>query len=771
MKKINLLFLFLIPVMVCFPQQNSNNGESYLNPSLLPEKRAALLLKEMKLEEKTAQLMSYGIDMLYDSSGYDKPGMEKILANGIGQLRDHHLLDIDKSVKIHNGMQKYIIENTRLGIPAIIHGEGLHGYVGFDATSFPQALALSSSWNIDLIHDVFTVVAKETRSRGVHQLLTPVLDIARDPRWGRFSETYGEDPYLTAEIGKTVVNAFQGEGETYLDDNHVISTLKHFPAHGTARGGFNCAPPVLFERELREVFMYPFQQCIQEANAGSVMAMYGEIDGVPVHTSEWILKDILREEWEFDGYIVSDYAAIELLTTGHQWEFYRHHVAKDSLEAAVMAINAGVNQELMNPYAYGALADLVRNGRIPEESIDEMVYPILEYKFKLGLFENPYTDEKNAVKVSMTPAHDSLALEAALQSIVMLKNEADVLPLNMGAMKKIAVIGPNANRKLLGDYSTDRPKYFVTVLDGMKNLAGNNIEIQYHEGCRIMPKTGMNKDQLEQNKKLISEAVDVASKSDAVILVLGGDRTTAREGRDRSELSLVGLQEELALEIAKTGKPVVLCLIGGIPYAIPEVYKAVDGVFQCWNLGQETGNALAAVIAGEYNPSGKLTITIPKSVGHLPAYYNKKPSLYMRAYLYDKEEGGYLYPFGHGLSYTSFDISNLTLIKDTITTEEPLEVSVEVTNTGNRAGVEVIQLYIHDKVSSVTRPMRELKGFQRVELTAGETRKVSLTLDTEQLAFYNREMEFVVESGEFELMVGNSSEDSDLLKKVFWIEK
>ncbi len=769
MKLNHLLFPALI-MLIFSGFSNTVPGDAlYKKPSAPVEDRVEDLLKRMTLEEKVAQTLCYGIDMMMLDNQYDTSKLNTILKHGIGQLRDHNKVDVVTSVQLHNDVQKYLIENTRLGIPAIIHGEGLHGYVNHDATSFPQALALAGTWNLELINKVYTHVAKETRSRGVQQLLTPVLDIARDPRWGRFSETFGEDPVLTAEIGKQIVTSFQGTTDSFLDAEHVISTVKHFPSHGSPYGGFNCAPALVNDRMLREVHMYPFTKCIQDAGVVSVMAMYGEIDGIPVHASKHILKDVLRDELGFKGFVVSDYAGIELLGTGPQWEFHRHHVASDSLHAGELAAKAGVNVELMIPHGYAALADLVRQNKVKEETLDSLIRPVLEYKFRLGLFENPYVDEQKALDITNSESNNQLALEAAKQSVLMLKNKNNTAPVHPDKTSSIAVIGPNADRQLLGDYSTLKPRYFSTVYEGIKQRAGKKIDVVYHEGCKITPEIPENKNQLEKDRESIKKAVSISKESDMIVAVVGGDRNTAREGRDRNNLDLVGLQEELINELAALDKPLVLCIIGGIPYAIPDIYEKVDVVYQCWNLGQETGNAVAATLFGDHNPCAKLTVSIPRSVGHLPAFYNKKPTAYTREYLYDPAPGGFCFPFGHGLSYTTFSYDNLTLEYDTISTGDKVNISVDVKNTGTRDGVEIVQLYIHDFVATVTRPMKELKAFKRAVIKAGETKTVSLTLNANDLSFYNKHMKRVTEPGLFKIMVGSSSKDEDLLMTELFI--
>lgn len=753
--------VFVFSTFSCDQSSDKETGTlPYKNPALSIDERVEDLLGRMTVEEKTAQTMSVAAGLFTENGIIDTVQAIAFFKGGIGQVRDYFHADEQESVHIHNWIQRYLIENTRLGIPAIIHGEGLHGYVNNRATSFPQAIAMASTWNMELIDSIYTVIAREARSRGVQQLLSPVVDVVRDPRWGRYSESYGEDPYLTGEITVRAVKSLQGD--TLSSNRHVIGTLKHFPGHGSTLGGLNCAPLLATERELHEIFLYPFKQAVQRASAGSVMASYGEYDGIPTHTNSYLLRDVLRKQWGFEGFVVSDYFALKLLTQGWQWEFYRHFVAEDTVQAAAMALKAGVNMELPDPGPYISIADQVKEGKLSEELLDSMVGDVLKYKFRLGLFENPYANPDDALQVSNMPEAQSLALESAKQAIVMLKNEKNVLPISQEKYKTIAVIGPNANNVNLGDYSTEKPKYYVTVLEGIKKRSGGNYNVQYNEGCKITLPLPENQDQLEKDRKSIEQAVEIAKKSDIVILAVGGDRNSDREGRDRSNLQFVGLQNELIHQIEALGKPIVLCIFGAKIYAIPEIYKKSDAIFQCWNLGQETGNALASVLFGDYSPSGKLTVSIPISEGHLPVYYNKKPSLYARDYMFESNPGGYVFPFGFGLSYTSFEIDNVRLEKNEIQPDESVHVYADITNTGSRDGAEVVQMYLRDNVSSVTRRMKELKDFERVYLTKGETATVEFIITPEKLSFYDRNMNFVVEPGDFTVMVGSSSKDEDL---------
>jgi beta-glucosidase len=610
------------------------------------------------------------------------------------------------------------------------------------------------------------MTAEETRVRGAHQALTPVVDVAREPRWGRVEETFGEDPWLVARMGVAAVRGFQGDA-SFTNTKHVVATLKHFAAHGEPEAGMNCAPANISERVLRDVFLAPFRTAIEEAGAISVMASYNEIDGVPSHANEWLLRNILRDEWGFDGFVVSDYYAI--------WELhYRpgthgHFVAHDKKEACALAVRAGVNIELPEPDCYLHLRELVQEGTIDESQIDSLIEPMLRWKFRMGLFENPFVDPDEADRIVGSTKNRTLVRKAARECITLLENRDQLLPLDPQNANTIAVIGPNANRSLLGGYS-GVPKTDSTVLEGITQKVGGLANVGYAEGCKITVGGSWNEDAVvagnaDEDRRLIAEAVALAQESDVVILAIGGNEQTAREAwsrthmGDRTSLELVGRQQELIDAIAATGKPIVACVFNGRPLVLSGVREKVSAVLECWYLGQETGNALADVIFGDFNPGGKLPITIPRSVGHLPAFYNHKPSA-RRGFLFDDVSP--LYPFGFGLSYTSFEISTIQLSSDSIPVDGSTEVSADVTNTGDRAGSEVLQLYIRDCVSSVTRPIKELKGFERVYLQPGQTQRVTMEIAFEQLAFHDLNMNRIVEPGMFEVMVGTSSRDADL---------
>ena len=766
--KIMCALVFMVLINPLFMYSNTHTPR-YKNAKILIEKRVEDLLKKMTLEEKVAQTYCTHTSMFVNDNVIDTVKLAKALENGMGGMRDHFITDEANLIRINNWIQNYLVTKTRLGIPVIIHGEGLHGYVGHHANSFPQAISLSSTWNLDLINEVYSIIANEARSRGVHQLLSPVLDVARDPRWGRFSETFGEDPYLIGEIAVQVMKSFQGENQDVSKPNHVMATVKHFPGYGTSQGGLNIAPIVATEREFREIFLYPFKQAVERGKAMSVMPSYGEYDGIPTHTNEYLLRDVLRKQWGFKGIVVSDYFAIDILGKGWIWEFNRHQVAEDSVQAAQMAMTAGVNIEMIHTHAYYAIKDLVKSGKLSEKILDNAVREILTCKFQLGLFENNQTNPEIAIAISKELNTKSIALQSAKQGIIMLKNANKTLPFTNSKIKKIAVIGPNATDTILGDYSTPKPIYFVSVLEGIKKRAGTEFDVLYARGCNVTPHTGEFASQLELDRKLLNEALIVARQADVIVLAVGGNIQTDREGRDRSDLQMLGLQNELIDSVCAIGKPVILSLFGGKLYAIPETYNKVDATLLCWTLGQETGNAVAAVLFGDENPGGKLTASVPVSTGHLPCYYNKKPSAYNRSYFYEEYVGGAIYPFGYGLSYTTFEIKNVKMEKELISRTESVKLTAEITNTGDVDGAEVVQLYLRDVISSVTRPMKQLKDFERVYLKKGETKVLEFTLTPEKLSFYDRKMNFIVEPGDFEVMVGNSSLDKDLQKVKFTV--
>ena len=755
----------------------------YKNPALPVAKRVKDLLSRMTLEEKAAQMMcvwQQKSETLVDGDGnFDlkKARVAFKKGHGLGQVGRPSDAGRGKDARcmaeLTNAIQKFFLENSRLGIPVMFHEECLHGQAAIGSTSFPQPIGLAATFNLELVEALYKMAAEEARVRGTHQALTPVVDVARDPRWGRVEETFGEDPFLVTQLGMAAVRGFQGDA-SFKDKKRIIATLKHFAAYGQPESGQNCAPVNVSLRLLRETFLYPFKEAIQKAGAISVMASYNEIDGVPSHASEWLLRDVLRKEWGFPGFVVSDYYAIWEL--GCRPDTHGHFVAKDKTESCALAVRAGVNIEFPEPDCYLHLVELVRQGVLKESQLDELVTPMLFWKFKMGLFDDPYVNPNEAERIVGSEKNRKLALQAARETITLLKNTNNLVPLNPSKIKSIAVIGPNADREMLGGNSC-RPKFYTSLLEGIRSKVGDRVQVPYCEGCKITVGGSWNQDlvtpsQPEEDRKLIQEAVHVAQQADVIVVAIGGNEQTSREAwslkhlGDRTRLELIGRQQELVTAMLSTGKPVIVFLFNGSPLSIQYLNENVPVIFECWYLGQETGHAVADVLFGDFNPSGKLPTTIPRSAGHLPAFYNYKPSA-RRGYLFD--DASPLYPFGFGLSYTTFTFKNPRLVKDKIRRNESTRLLVDVRNTGKRAGAEVVQMYVRDCVSSVTCPVKELKGFQKISLRPGETQTVGLDITAESLAFYDLHLKYVVEPGEFEIMVGNSARDSDLQKVILTV--
>ena len=714
-------------------------------------RRVEELISRMTLEEKIAQLGSIPIGELMENGKFSVEKAEERLKNGIGQITriaGWSRLEPKEAAELANAVQRFLLENTRLKIPAIVHEECLTGFMANKATTFPQAIGLASTWEPELIERMTTVIRQQMRAVGAHQGLSPVLDVVRDPRWGRTEETYGEDHYLVACMGVAYIRGLQGDD---LREG-VVATAKHFAAHGFPEGGRNLAPVHLGPREFREVFLFPFEMAVKVAGVKSIMNAYHDVDGVPCAASKKLLTDILRGEWGFDGIVVSDYGAIDMLRTVH-------HVAADKTEAAIKALIAGIDVELPGVNCYGEpLLRAVREGLISEAVIDEAVRRVLRVKEMLGLFDNPYVDPEKAPAVFDTPEQRALALEIARKSIVLLKNDG-LLPLRKD-LKSIAVIGPNAasTRNLLGDYtftahlSLERDAVpVVSILDGIKSKVSEGTVVRYAKGCDV---TG-------DSKEGFAEAVEAARNSDVAVVVVGGKSglspsDTSGEHRDRAELGLPGVQEELVEAICETGTPVVVVLVNGRPFSIEWIAERVGAIVEAWLPGEEGGNAVADVLFGDYNPGGKLPITFPRTVGQIPINYNRKPVSF-RDYVFTK--GSPLFPFGHGLSYTRFEYSDLKVEPERIGVAGEVSISFKIKNVGDREGDEVVQLYVRDPVASVTRPIKELKGFKRLTLKPGEEKKVTFKLHADVLAFYDEDEKLVVEPGVIEVMVGSSSED------------
>ena len=749
------------------------------------DERTADLLARMTLEEKVAQMLGVWQRkpaMLVDEQGrFDAEKARQHFGHGHGLGQVGRASDAGGGLtargmaELTNAIQRFFVDESRLGIPVIVHEECLHGHAAKEGTSFPQPIGLGATFDPDLVERLYAMTAAEARARGTHQALTPVVDVAREPRWGRVEETFGEDPHLVARLGVAAVRGFQGDA-SFRDKTRIIATLKHYAAHGQPESGTNCAPVNVSLRVLRETFLSTFKAAILEGGALSVMPSYNEIDGVPSHANRWLIEEVLRGEWGFRGFTVSDYFAIRELNET-KTNATSHYVARDGKHAAEIAVRAGVDIELPDPDCYPHLVELVREGTIPESLIDDRVRPMLRAKFQLGLFDDPFVDPDEAERIVRDPFHRALALEAARKTITLLKNEGGVLPIDERRVTRLAVIGPNADRVMLGGYS-GVPLHADTVLQGIRLRAPAGVEVLFHEGCKVTIGGSWQQDEVtaadpDENRRSIREAAAVAAQADVVVLALGDNEQTSREAwaanhlGDRPSLDLPGQQDELFEALAATGKPVVVLLFSGRPASIPRIAARADAILELWYLGQETGTAVANVLFGDVTPGGKLPITIPRSAGHVPAYYNHKPSA-RRGYLFDSVAP--LFSFGFGLSYTTFAFEHLRLDRDVIGAGDTARVSVDVVNTGTRPGDEVVQLYVRDVVGSVTRPVKELKGFQRITLAPGERRTVVFDVTPEQLAFYDIDMEWRVEPGEFRLMVGSSSRDEDLQSVTLRVE-
>ncbi|MFX1573513.1 MAG: glycoside hydrolase family 3 N-terminal domain-containing protein [Promethearchaeota archaeon] len=764
----------------------------YLNPTHSIEERVEDLISKMNIEEKVAQLGSFYPSDLMESNELSLEKMERKLRHGIGQIsRLGVSLNVkpQESVKIANEIQKFLKEETRLGIPTIIHEECLSGYCARNGTMFPQMIGLASTWDPDLAEMMTSEIKKQMRTVGAHQGLSPVLDIARDPRWGRTEETFGEDPYLVSRMGATYIKGLQGDSLK----TGVIATGKHFVGYGLSQGGRNWAPAFVPKRELLEIFSKPFEVAIKESNMGSVMNAYHEIDGIPCGISHELLTNLLRNKYRFTGIVVSDYVTIELACR-------LHRVAFNPTDAAILAINAGLDVELPRTAGYGnGFVRAIKKGKVSEDVVNRSVARILRKKFELGLFENPYVEEKieKITEIFSNPSSKALARNIAQKSIVLLKNENNLLPLKKN-LKNIAVIGPNANtvRNLLGDYSFlsqfeasatsitgirdldkeaaaffkdiiesedkdlfARKTYNIkSILDAIKQKISTTTNIFYTEGCKI----------LGDDRSDFKNAIEMAKESEVAILVMGGKSgmtldCTSGEGRDRDRLTIPGVQEELIREIYSTGTPIVLILINGRPLSILWEKEHIPAIIEAWLPGEEGANAVADVLFGDYNPGGKLPISIPRNTGQIPVFHNNKPTgnLSVWTWNYVEENTEPLFPFGFGLSYTQFEFSNLEINPSEVDINGTVEISLDLKNIGKIEGDEVVQLYLHDREATITRPVEELFGFKRITLKPDEVVRVSFLISMKQLGFYNESMNFIVEPGTIDVYIGSVHSNFD----------
>ena len=747
----------------------------YKDPSQPVADRIADLIGRMTTEEKVAQITAVWADkhkMETERYDFDPTKAAEIIPHGIGHVTRPSELSASgapgrsgtEEVAYVNAIQRWLVNETRLGIPALMHEESLHGLAARDATSWGQPISVAATFNRRLTRRLYATAARQAASRGAHVVLSPVVDVARDPRWGRVEETLGEDPYLAGEIGLQAVLGFQGDDDRW-DEGEVFATLKHMAGHGEPEGGNNIGPAHISERTLREVFLYPFRYIVENGNVRNIMASYNEVNGIPSHANGWMLNEVLRGEWGYQGAVVSDYFAVREL---HE----RHAVAETLKRAAIRAISSGVDIELPDREAFPYLVQAVNTGELEEAVLDRAVSRILRQKFDRGLFENPYTDSTKVL--SNTPEDDALVRQAGTESMILLKNDG-ILPLTEGLT--VAVVGPNADRVLLGGYS-DVPAHFVTVRQGLEAYATTTDgEVIYSEGSRVTEPGSWYKDPViavseTDDRKRIAKAVTDVAGADVIVLLVGGNELTSREAwaeshpGDRPSLEMMGTQNELIDALAELDIPIVGLVFGGRPLNIANLVEKSAAVFQCFYLGQETGHSVADVVYGKVAPSGKLPISIPRSAGHIPAYYNYKPTA-RRGYLMDSVSA--LFPFGYGLSYTTFEIGEPRLGLASMMTNGNTTVSVEVTNTGTVAGQEVVQLYIRDEYSTVTRPVKELRGFEKIALSPGESATVTFEIGFDQLNYLNENMEYVVEPGTFRIMVGSSSRDADLKTAVLTV--
>ncbi|RVT75286.1 glycoside hydrolase family 3 protein [Flavobacterium sufflavum] len=879
MKKITIvLALFLSFLGQGFAQKKY----PYQDAKLGVEERVKDLLSRMSLEEKVRQMDMYKGEYFKEKEDFSKTKSDaKIGKLGIGAIHDIY----PRSAKMINDLQKEVIENNRWGVPALIMCEMLHGYLDEGSTAFPMNIGLGATWDTNLMGKIGQVIGTEARAHGVHFGLGPNLDLGREPRWGRVAETFGEDAYLNSEIGLAMIKGMQGDD--LKSDRSIIAEPKHFAVHGIPQAGGNSSPILVGERSAREDHLPSFEKAFKKGGALGTMCAYSELDGIPCAENHWLLTDVLREEWGFKGIVVSDLGAIKYLQT-------THYVTDSPKESIHQAVAAGVDMQFYdftNDFWQQTIIDLVNEKKLTMANIDRAAGGVLRLKFLLGLFENPYTD-KSLIKLRFhSKENQAVALEAGHKSIVLLKNQNNILPLSKD-IKNIAVIGPNANESRLGGYSV-KNKVGTTVLEGIQQVVGDKAKVLYEEGVPLIvkgqiipskylftpdgsknglkgeyfnnrnvegtpaltridsqvefdwpwnPGVGVNDDDfsirwtgyiqseksfdgwlglssddgirmwiddqlvidnwtkgatsivttpknIEAGKKYkvriemweggwgarahlrwnldkinFQPAIDIAKKADVAIVVLGESNELVEENRDVATLDLHGMQQELIEAIHQTGTPVVCVLLNGRPLSVNWINENIPAIVEGWFPGEAGGKAVADVLFGNYNPGGRLPITFPKSVGQLPIYYNQKPSAIHR---YVSESENPLYTFGYGLSYTTFEYTNLALSTKEIKPDGELKVSVDVKNTGNYDGDEVVQLYINDVYSSVTTPRKTLKGFKRIFIKKGETKHVEFSLTSEELAIWNREMKKVVEPGDFEVMIGGNS--IHLLKEQFTV--
>ncbi len=734
---LTLILFFLLSLL-------SASQLSYLDPSLPVAERVEDLMLRMTLEEKIGQMNQYlGLSFLERE---DQKSADQMLSQLRQGLIGSFLMVAD--LREANRLQE-IAKQSRLKIPPLNAIDAIHGHcLYYGATVYPTCIGMASSFNTDLVEKIHAATARELRATGYHWAFFPYLSVSRDPRWGRVGENFGEDPLLVSEMAAACVRGLQGDD--YASPGRVLACAKVLLGDGQSINGLNLAPMDVSERTLYEIFLPPAKACV-DAGARTFMVAHNEINGIPCHSNAWLLTGLLREQWGFAGYTISDWGDIERLVDGHK-------VAVDQKAAVRMAVSAGVDVHMHGSDFVEPLAELVREGAISEGRIDRTVRAVLGDKFKLGLFEDPYVDERKGGEILGCEDHIEMALEMGRQSIVLLKNDGPVLPLSRN-LKSLLVTGPLADSNaLVGDWVHAQPdKNIVTVLEGIEALVSNQMKVEYFNCGNL----------LEITDQSIDTAAAKARLVDAVVLVVGGndnrsdeswelrfDRPNRSGGENvaRSSLGLVGRQLDLVRAVQATGTPLVVVLVNGRPLAIEWIAENVAAIVEAWQPGMQGGKAVAEVLFGEYSPSGRLPITIPRGVGHLLSFYNYRPTTYLRKYKYGKT--GPLFEFGHGLSYTTFEYRELQVSRE-LSGGGPVNVSVEVRNTGDVASDEIVLLFVNDVVSSVTTPVRKLKSFKRIHLEPGEQKRVHFRLSTDQLALYDVNMRRVVEPGVFEVMVGD----------------
>jgi beta-glucosidase len=766
-------------------------AQPYTNPALPIAQRVQDLLSRMTTIEKVAQLRSTwsAYPRINDAILADPHQMDSLFGQGIGMINPDFDNTLEQSIRYRNAIQAFLRTKTRLGIPAIFLDEAHHGLLAMQSDVFPTSIGLACSWDTLMTERIYGFVARQASLRGTAMVLAPVIDVVRDPRWGRTGETFGEDPYLCGLMGSAVVRGFQGSSDGSVPAGHIAACLKHFTGHGESEGGVNQGPADFPERVLRTFHMEPFRLAVSRVKPAGIMPAYIEIDGVPCHANAWLLKDVLRKEWGYQGVVVSDWWAIDQL-------YQKHLVAADRQASALMAFNAGVTVDLPMGANYAELVGLVASGQVDTAALNQAVGYVLTLKFKLGLFDWGFsggtgrrvagTAGRGGAGVSGVgeislaaargviglPEARALALQAAEESMVLLKNDHQILPLKAGAYKKIAVIGPCAATNYLGDYS-GVPVHNVSLLEGIRARVGSAAQVVYAKGVDLSlngDTVSLNNFQYidslvlpthEGNRRKIDSAVAVAQSADIIICAVGQNEQFSREAEaprhygDVTTLDLPSDQDELVKALVATGKPVIVYLAHGRPLSVNYIAEHASAVLDGWFTGEESGNAAAAILFGDVNPSGKLTVSVPRSVGQIPIYYNHKPSAQFLPYV--TEANTPLYRFGYGLSYTTYRYSAPRLSAATMAADGSVTVTVDVTNAGAMAGDEIVQLYVHQKVSSVTRPVKELKDFARVHLGVEETKSVTFRVYASKLGVWARDMHYRVEPGVFEVMVGPES--------------